>query len=102
MNEDYNINLINIICKEELLIPFNDNHLIELYTDEEKIYIPLFTSVEQASGLEYTRLDKVRLNIVIRDIYSMGRYYAITINPFTDDFILNNKTIKIIENKIRN
>lgn len=85
------INLTDI----DLLIAFNDNHLIELYTDEKKRYIPLFTALEQLSGLNYTRIDRVKLETVIKDIYSLGYYYAITINPFTTDFIMNEKLIKI-------
>lgn len=79
----------------DLLIAFNDNHLIELYTDENKRYIPLFTTVDQLSGLNYTRIDSVKLKIVIRDIYSLGGYHAITINPFTTDFIMNEKLINL-------
>jgi len=85
------INLADI----DLLIAFNDNHLIELYTDEKKRYIPLFTSKDHLSGLNYTRIDNVKLKTVIKDIYSLGYYHAITINPFTTDFIMNEKLIKI-------
>ena len=85
------INLADI----DLLIAFNDNHLIELYTDEKKRYIPMFTSLNQLAGLSYTRIDNVKLKTVIQDIYSLGYYHAITINPFTTDFIMNEKLIKI-------
>lgn len=85
------INLADI----DLLIAFNDNHLIELYTDEKKRYIPVFTSQDQLAGLSYTRIDNVKLETVIKDIYSLGYYHAITINPFTTDFIMNEKLIKI-------
>ena len=81
------IYLLKILSEEDLFIPFNNNHLIELYTSDDKIYIPLFTSIKQTSGLIYTRLDKVKLEIVIKDIFSLGKYYAISINPFTNDFI---------------
>lgn len=85
------INLADI----DLLIAFNDNHLIELYTDEKKRYIPVFTSQDQLAGLSYTRIDNVKLETVIKDIYSLGYYHAIAINPFTTDFIMNEKLIKI-------
>jgi len=85
------INLADI----DLLITFNHNHLIELYTAENKIYIPLFTALDQLSGLNYTRIDSVKLETVIKDIYSLGYYHAIAINPFTTDFIMNEKLIKI-------
>ena len=85
------INLADI----DLLIAFNDNHLIELYTAEKKRYIPLFTALDQLSGLNYTRIDSVKLETVIKDIYSLGYYHAIAINPFTSDFIMNEKLIKI-------
>ena len=52
---------------------------------------------KQTSGLIYTRLDKVKLEIVIKDIYSLGKYHAISINPFTNDFILNKKMIGIVK-----
>ena len=45
----------------DLLIAFNDSRLIELYTDEKKRYIPVFTSQDQLSGLSYTRIDNVKL-----------------------------------------
>ena len=86
--------LINL-ADVDLLIAFNDDYLIELYTDENKRYIPLFTSQDQLSGLNYTRIDNVKLETVIKDIYSLGYYRAIVINPFTTDFIMNEKLIKI-------
>ncbi len=86
------------LSEEELLIPFYNNHLIELYTNNNVYYIPLFTDEEQVIGIEYTRLDKVKLDVVIRDIYSSGKYYAININPFTHDFILNKKIISLLQN----
>ena len=90
------IYLLKILSEEDLFIPFNNNHLIELYTSDNKIYIPLFTSIEQTSGLIYTRLDKVKLEIVIKDIFSLGKYHAISVNPFTHDIIINEKTINIL------
>lgn len=41
--EKYLALILNILKDEELLFPFNDNHLVEFYTDEAKEYIPLFT-----------------------------------------------------------
>ena len=73
------INLADI----DLLIAFIQNHLIELYTEENKRYIPVFTSQDQLSGLSYTRIDNVKLETDIKDIYSLVYYHAITINPFT-------------------
>lgn len=100
MLKKHNRKLIVLICKEELLLPFNEDHLIELFTEDNLIYIPLFTDVAQTSGLKYTRLDNVKLKTVISDIYSSGKYYAITVNPFTDDIIFNSKTIDIIKQYI--
>ena len=39
------IYLLKILSEEDLFIPFSNNHLIELYTSDNKIYIPLFTSM---------------------------------------------------------
>ena len=91
------IYLLKVLSEEDIFIPFNNNHLIELYTSDNKLYIPLFTSIKQTSGLIYTRLDKVKLKVVIKDIYSLGKYHAISINPFTHDFILNKKMISIVK-----
>lgn len=91
------IYLLKVLSEEDLFIPFNNNHLIELYTSDNKLYIPLFTGIKQTSGLIYTRLDKVKLEIVIKDIFSLGKYHAISINPFSHDFILNKKMIDIVK-----
>lgn len=96
------IYLLKILSEEDLFIPFNNNHLIELYTSDNKIHIPLFTNIKQTGGLIYTRLDKVKLEIIIKNIFSLGKYHAISINPFTNDFILNKKLIYIIDNLIIN
>ena len=61
------INLADI----DLLITLNDNHLIELYMDENKRYTPVFTTQDQLSGLNYTRIDKIKLETVIKDICSL-------------------------------
>ena len=61
------INLADI----DLLITLNDNHLIELYMDENKRYIPVFTTQDQLSGLNYTRINKIKLETVIKDICSL-------------------------------
>lgn len=87
--------IINLLNDVELLLPFNDNHIGVLYTDEDKIYIPLFTEEKHIKNIEYTRLDKVKLEVVIKDIYKKGNYHAISINPYTHDFIMNEKIIDI-------
>lgn len=91
--------ILDRLKDEELLLAFNGNHLIELYTDEGKKYIPLFTDKEEIKeDVEYTRLDKVELDVVIRDIYSLGYYHAISINPYTQDFIMNKELIELYNN----
>ena len=96
MNQN-NFQLILTLLKgEELLLPFNNNNLIELETNKNRRYIPLFTDKSQISNeCHYTRLDKVKLDIVINDIFSLDKYYAISINPYTSDFIMNKKIIDI-------
>lgn len=97
VNEDTFHLIISLLLEVELLLPFNDNKIIELVA-ENKTYLPLFTDEKQInSDFTYTRLDKVKMDIVLRDIFSLGRYYAISINPYSHDFIINKKMIKIIE-----
>jgi len=94
---------IKLLKDVEFLLPFNNNnHIVVLVSEEDKIYIPLFTDEKEIKDIKYTRLDKVKLDIVIKDIYKISNYHAISINPFTDDFILNNKLIEIFSvlNKI--
>ncbi|MCI6712419.1 MAG: hypothetical protein SO067_06820 [Bacilli bacterium] len=86
--------ILSVLKDEELLLAFNGNHLIETYTDEGKSYIPLFTDINQIKNkFEYTRLDKVKLDVVIKDIFCLGKYYAIAINPYTHDFIMSKSII---------
>lgn len=87
---------LEILLNEELLLPFNGNHLIELDAGD-KVYIPLFSDEKQLLDLKYTRLDKVKLEIVIRDIYSQNKYHAIAINPYTHDFIIGEKMVDFIQ-----
>ena len=105
--EDYKndfLSFIKTLLKEELLLPFYENHIVYLYTDDEHKYIPLFTDESQLKyiELEYTRLDKVKLKVIIEDIYDKKDFYAISINPGTHDFIMNEKIISIIKNYIKN
>lgn len=85
--------ILKELSKEEILIPFYNNHLVELYTEENLYYIPVFTNESHIKNIEYTRLDKTTLKTIIDDIYSIGKYHAISINPFTNDFIMNDKMI---------
>lgn len=95
INQDNLSEILKTILKEDLYLAFNGNHLLELEAGT-KIYIPLFTSKQELKEMEYTRLDKVKIMTVVEDIYSMGKYYAITINPYTDDFIIGKSMIKLM------
>lgn len=87
--------IFEAIKKTEFLIPFYENHLIELYTDESKTYIPLYTDESQIKNPKHTRLDKVKIDVVISDIFKNEKYHAISINPDTHDFIMNRKMVNI-------
>lgn len=86
---------MSLLNEVEFLLPFNNNHIVVLVSEKDKIYIPLFTDDKQIKNIEYTRLDKVKLNVIIKDIYKTSKYYAISINPYTHDFIMNEKIINI-------
>ncbi len=88
--------LFSLLIDEELILAFNNNHLCELEIEKDKRYIPLFTDEKEIpKDFEHTRLDKVKLDVVIRDIYSLGYYHAISINPYNDDFIMNKEAIEL-------
>lgn len=96
---DYQM-ILDLLPDEELLLAFNNNHIVELYTDDNKYYLPLFTDLNQVTKeIEYTMLDNVKLQIVLRDIFNSGKYHAISINPYTHDFILNKKLLELVKNK---
>lgn len=86
---------MNLLNDVEFLLPFNDNHIVVLVSEEDKIYIPLFTDEKQIKDVEYTRLDKVKLDVVIKDIYKTSNYHAISINPFTNNYVMSRKLIEI-------
>lgn len=86
---------MNLLNDVEFLLPFNNKHIVVLVSEEDKIYIPLFTNEKQIKNIKYTRLDKVKLSVVIKDIYKTSNYHAISINPYTHDFVMNSKLIEI-------
>ena len=87
---------LKLIVDMELLLVFNNDFLTEL-TADNKLYIPLFTSVSEIKGIKYTRIDSVNIGVIIRDIYSLRKYHAISINPYSDDLIITDSMIKIIK-----
>lgn len=86
---------MNLLNNVEFLLPFNNNHIVVLVSEEDKIYIPLFTDEKEIKDIKYTRLDKVKLDIVIKDIYKTSNYNAISINPYTNNYIMDKKLIEI-------
>jgi len=66
-----------------------------LVSEEDKTYIPIFTDEKQIKDIKYTRLDKVKLDIVIKDIYKTSNYNAISINQYTNNYIMDKKLIEI-------
>lgn len=93
---------MSLLNEVEFLLPFNSNHIVVLVSEEEKTYIPIFTDEKQIKDIKYTRLDKAKLDVVIKDIYKTSNYYAISINPYTNNYIMSKKLIEIFSvlNKI--
>jgi len=93
---------MSLLNDVEFLLPFNDNHIVVLVSEEDEIYIPLFTDEKQIKDIKYTRVDKVKLDVVIKDIYKTNKYHAISINPYTANYVMNEKIIDIFSvlNKI--
>lgn len=86
---------MSLLKDVEFLLPFNDKNIVILVSEEDKIYIPLFTGEKQIKDIKYTRLDKVKLDVVITDIYKTSNYHAISINPYTNNYIMSKKLIEI-------
>lgn len=93
---------ISLLNDVEFLLPFNNKHIVVLISEEDKIYIPLFTDEKQINNIKYTQLDKVKLDVVIKDIYKTSNYHAISINPYTNNYVMSKKLIDIFRvfNKI--
>ena len=87
--------LFELFQNTEFLLAFNNNSLVELETSDNLVYIPIFTSENELDNIKYTRIDKVKIRVIIDDIFSLNKYHAITINPYSDDFIMNRKFIDI-------
>lgn len=87
--------LFELFQNTEFLLAFNNNSLVELETSDNLVYIPVFTSENELGNIKYTRIDKVKISVIIDDIFSLNKYHAITINPYSDDFIMNRKFIDI-------
>ena len=94
-NENQFKMFMSLLNDVEFLLPFNDNHIVVLVSEEDEIYIPLLTDKKQIKNIKYTRLDKVKLNVVIKDIYKTSKYYAISINPYTNNYVMTRKLIDI-------
>lgn len=86
---------MNLLNDVEFLLPFNDNYIVVLVSEEDKICIPLFTDEKEIKDIKCTRLDKVKLDVVIKDIYRTSNYYAISINPYTNNYVMSRKLIEI-------
>ena len=87
--------LFELFQNREFLLAFNNNSLVELETSDNLVYIPIFSSENELDNIKYTRIDKVKIRVIIDDIFSLNKYHAITINPYSDDFIMNRKFIDI-------
>ncbi|MBQ9833588.1 MAG: hypothetical protein IJO33_00110 [Bacilli bacterium] len=45
--EDKKLKLLSLLNDVEFLLPFYDNHIVVLVSEEDKIYIPLFTNITE-------------------------------------------------------
>ena len=96
-NKEYTYTFFKKLLNYDLFFPFSGDHFLYVLTDEEHKYIALFTNENKIKNMEYTRVDKVKLKTIIEDIYDKGGYYAISINPYTEDFIINKKIIELLK-----
>lgn len=102
MDEKEHINNINYFLKalieEDILLLFDNNKIIIGADEDNNNYIYLFTDENQIKdiNIDYDRIDKTKIDIVIRDIFNKGNYEGIVLNPFTHDFYINRKLTEII------
>lgn len=94
--DDYEL-MMQSIATENLYLPMNGNKVVFMTDSENHNYIPLFTSTSEESELKHTSYDVVKVEKIIREIYDLGKFDSIVINPFTDDVIIGKKSVELLK-----
>lgn len=94
--DDYEL-LMQSIATEDLYLPMNGNKVVFMTDSENHNYIPLFTSTSEENELNHTSYDVVKVEKIIREIYDLGKFDSIVINPFTDDVIIGKKSVELLK-----
>lgn len=97
--DDYEI-MMRSIATEDLYLPMNGNDVVFMTDSENHQYIPLFTSTSEENELKHTSYDVVKVEKIIREIYDLGKFDSIVINPFTDDVIIGEKSVELLKRLI--
>lgn len=94
--DDYEL-MMQSITTEDLYLPMNGNKVVFMTDSENHNYIPLFTSTSEENELNHTSYDVVKVEKIIREIYDLGKFDSIVINPFTDDVIIGKKSVELLK-----
>ncbi len=94
--DDYEM-MMRSIATEDLYLPMNGNRVVFMTDSENHNYIPLFTSTSEENELNHTSYDVVKVEKIIREIYDLGKFDSIVINPFTDDVIIGEKSVELLK-----
>ena len=94
--DDYEL-MMQSIATEDLYLPMNDNKVVFVTDSENHNYIPLFTSASEENELKHTSYDVVKVEKIIKEIYDLGKFDSIVINPYTDDIIIGKKSVELLK-----
>lgn len=94
--DDYEM-MMRSIATEDLYLPMNGNKVVFMTDSENHNYIPLFTSTSEENELNHTSYDVVKVEKIIREIYDLGKFDSIVINPYTDDVIIGEKSVELLK-----
>lgn len=94
--DDYEL-MMQSIATEDLYLPMNGNEVVFMTDSENHNYIPLFTSTSEENELMHTSYDVVKVEKIIKEIYDLGKFDSIVINPFTDDIIIGEKSVELLK-----
>lgn len=97
--DDYEL-MMRSIATEDLYLPMNGNEVVFMTDSENHNYIPLFTSTSEENELKHTSYDVIKVEKIISEIYDLGKFDSIVINPFTDDVIIGENSVELLKRLI--
>ena len=97
--DDYEL-MMQSIATEDLYLPMNGNEVVFLPESENHNSLPLFPSTNKKKELKHTSYDVVKVEKIIREIFGLGKFDSIVINPYNDDIIIGEKSVELLKKYI--